>query len=86
MLRAGVWIGSRMPENRAMSDGDHRTELPVRAIEGDGAFDRCALRRRCGGRRRCRMDTGEILAAYAWLNVVVKVSHCPAEHWTPAIT
>lgn len=65
MLRAGVLIGSRMSENRAMSDGDHRTELPMRRIEGDGPFDRRALRRRCGKRRRCRMDTGEILAAYA---------------------
>lgn len=35
MLRAGVLIGSRTSENRAMSDGDHRIELPVRPIEGE---------------------------------------------------
>jgi hypothetical protein len=75
-----------MPENRAMSDGDHRAELPVRPIEGDDAFDRCALRRRCGRRRRCPKDTGEIVADYACTTGLSKSSIDPAEHWKTAIT
>jgi len=58
----------------------------VRPIEGDGAFDRCALRRRCGKRRRCRMDTGEILAAYACKTSLSKSAIHPAEHSMTAIT
>lgn len=41
--------------------------------KANGAFDHGALRRRCGKRRRCRMDTGEIVAAYACRTFVVKV-------------
>jgi hypothetical protein len=61
-----------------MSDGDHRTELPGRPIEGDVAFDQCALRRRCCKRRGCPKDTGEMSAGYARVESVVKVSRSPS--------
>ena len=66
MLRAGVLIGSLTSENRAMSDGVHRTELPVRSID-DLWGDRSAARSagHSAMRRMVSGDANVISTAYA---------------------
>jgi len=77
MLRTGGLVVKFQSRISAMSgDPPNGTSsfVWVRAIENLG----CRSVTRSAGdvamRRGCRMDTGEILAAYAWQKFVVKVS------------